>query len=101
MSGHGDYQKIQREWDLWGPLFISLISAGLAAMSTKGSSQEAFTIIFIILWVGPLVIALNSRLLGQKMYFLSLAQKYNSNDVCNNLLFGTNFVFDSHHHHHE
>ena len=38
MSGKGDYEKIQREWDLWGPLFISLISAGLAAMSTKGKS---------------------------------------------------------------
>lgn len=70
ISGEGDYQKLQKEWDLWGPLIISLVTAGLAALSTEGTSEEAFTNIFIGLWVGPLMITLNSRLLGSKMYWL-------------------------------
>jgi hypothetical protein len=68
LSGEGDYKKLQKEWDLWGPLVISLVTAGLAALSTKGGSDEAFTNIFIGLWLGPLMITLNSRLLGSKMY---------------------------------
>ena len=67
LSGEGDYEKLQRNWDLWGPLIITLMSSGLAAMSTKGKSEEAFTIIFLLMWVGPLVIAINSRFLGLKM----------------------------------
>lgn len=39
ISGEGDYQKLQKEWDLWGPLIISLVTAGLAALSTKGRSD--------------------------------------------------------------
>lgn len=68
ISGQGDYAKLQKEWDLWGPMIISLFTAGLAALSTDGSSEEAFTSIFIGLWIGPLLITLNSRLLGSKMY---------------------------------
>jgi hypothetical protein len=70
LSGEGDYSKMQREWDLWGPLVISLFTAGLAALGTKGRSEEAFTNIFVGLWVGPLMITINSRLLGSKMYNL-------------------------------
>lgn len=39
LSGDGDYKKLQREWDLWGPLVISLVTSGLAALSTKGGSD--------------------------------------------------------------
>ena len=39
LSGEGDYRKLQREWDLWGPLVISLVTAGLAALSTEGGSE--------------------------------------------------------------
>jgi hypothetical protein len=67
LSGEGDYEKLQREWDLWGPLVISLSTAGLAALTTEGNSEDAFTNIFLGMWIGPLVIALNSRLLGSKM----------------------------------
>ena len=35
LSGEGDYKKLEREWDLWGPLIISLFTAGLAAFSTE------------------------------------------------------------------
>ncbi len=44
------------------------MTSGLAALSTKGGSDEAFTSIFIGLWLGPLMITVNSRLLGSKMY---------------------------------
>ena len=66
LSGEGDYKKLERDWDLWGPLVISLLTAGLAAFSTK-DTEEAFISIFIALWVGPLLITINSRLLGSKM----------------------------------
>jgi hypothetical protein len=67
LSGEGDYNKLQKEWDLWGPLIISLATAGFAALGTKGRSDEAFTNSFVGLWLGPLMITLNSRLLGSKM----------------------------------
>jgi hypothetical protein len=67
LSGEGNYHKLEKEWDLWGPLLISLVTAGLAALGTEGRSDEAFTSIFIGLWAGPLMITINSRLLGSKM----------------------------------
>jgi hypothetical protein len=69
LSGEGDYNKLQKEWDLWGPLVISLVTAGLAALGTKGRSEEAFTSVFVGLWMGPLMITINSRLLGSNVYY--------------------------------
>lgn len=39
LSGSGNYEKIRKEWDLWGPLMISLITACICAFSTAGSSE--------------------------------------------------------------
>ena len=67
MSGEGDYEKIRKEWDMWGPLCITLFTASLCAFSTQGSSEEAFTNLFIGMWIGPLVITVNANLLGAKL----------------------------------
>lgn len=64
LSGEGNYDKIRKEWDLWGPLIISLLAASFCAFGTKGRSDEAFTNVFIGMWIGPLIITLNSILLG-------------------------------------
>jgi hypothetical protein len=69
MRGEGDYQKIRQEWDLWGPLVISLLTAAMGAFGTSGSSDEAFTDLFIGMWLGPLVITINANLLGAETYF--------------------------------
>jgi hypothetical protein len=71
LSGQGDYEKLRREWDLWGPLIISLFTASMCAFSTNGKSDEAFTNIFIGLWIGPLIITVNAKLLGAKVYFIT------------------------------
>lgn len=68
MTGSGDYDLIQKEWDLWGPLVISLLSASLCAFGTSGQIDEAFTTVFIGMWLGPLAIILNANLLGGKAY---------------------------------
>ena len=53
---------------MWGPLCITLFTASLCASSTQGSSEEAFTNLFIGMWIGPLVITVNANLLGAKLY---------------------------------
>jgi hypothetical protein len=70
MKGDGDYDKIRQQWDLWGPLIISLITASMGAFGTSGSVDEAFTSLFIGMWLGPLVITLNANLLGANAYLL-------------------------------
>lgn len=64
MRGEGDYQRIRQEWDLWGPLIISMLAAAMGAFGTSGSSDEVFTNVFIGMWLGPLVITVNANLLG-------------------------------------
>lgn len=71
MRGEGDYEKIKQQWDLWGPLIISLLTASMGAFGTSGSSDEAFTNLFIGMWLGPLVITVNANLLGAEAYLYS------------------------------
>jgi hypothetical protein len=67
MRGEGSYDEIKQHWDLWGPLIISLITASMGAFGTSGSTDEAFTNLFVGMWLGPLVITLNTNLLGAKV----------------------------------
>ena len=55
-----------RQWDLGGPLiFTCLLSMTLAfRASEKGST---FTLIFIIFWIGSILVYLNPNLLGIKI----------------------------------
>lgn len=68
VSGSGNYDKIKQQWDLWGPLVISLVTASMGAFGTGGSIEEAFTILFLGMWLGPLIITVNANLLGAEWY---------------------------------
>jgi hypothetical protein len=68
VTGKGDFDKIRQQWDLWGPLVISLLTASMGAFGTGGSVEEAFTILFLGMWLGPLVITMNANLLGAEVY---------------------------------
>ena len=61
-----DRSEQVRQWDLWGPLiFTCLLSMTLAIRaSEKGST---FTLIFIIFWIGSILVYLNANLLGIKV----------------------------------
>lgn len=54
--------------DLWGPLLISLSIASVVTLGSIGNAEELFTNLFVVLWVGPLIISVNCKLLGAKMY---------------------------------
>lgn len=70
MSGNGSYDRIKKQWDLWGPLIITLVTASMGAFGTSGEIDEAFTNIFMGMWLGPLIITLNTNLLGADLYIV-------------------------------
>ena len=53
------------EWDFWGPLFLCLI-LGLVLSWQKNveNSGTIFIMIFSIVWIGGLIVSLNSQFLG-------------------------------------
>lgn len=65
----GKSKRLLHDWDLWGPLFITLSLAGTLASSQKTQSTEVFTGVFFILWFGAIVITLNNQLLGGTLSF--------------------------------
>jgi hypothetical protein len=85
MRGEGDYEKIKQQWDLWGPLIISLLTASMGAFGTSGSSDEAFTNLFIGMWLGPLVITLNANLLGAEAYFYGYSEPFCRHSVLSSI----------------
>ena len=54
-----------KQWDLWGPLTLNMILAFTLSFNTKEKSQMT-TLIFIIFWLGGLILYLNSNFLGVK-----------------------------------
>ncbi|XP_071868140.1 protein YIPF6 [Bombus fervidus] len=63
-----------KEWDLWGPLVLCTFMA----MILQGSSDTAnnfndggpeFAEVFVIVWIGSMVVTLNSKLLGGNISF--------------------------------
>ena len=57
-----------KDWDLWGPLVISMILAltlGLNAQSEQ--TALVFSAVFVIVWVGSVVITLNAKFLGAQL----------------------------------
>ncbi|KFD69173.1 hypothetical protein M514_02951 [Trichuris suis] len=57
-------QKLLRNWDLWGPLFICIFVALMLHSSNSSGAQPKFTEAFFIVWVGSFVVTLNIKLLG-------------------------------------
>ncbi len=54
--------------ELWGPLVMCL---GMAISLGVSSSQSGFifTLVFMLVWVGSLIVTANARLLGYRMSF--------------------------------
>lgn len=59
-----------RDWDLWGPLFLCLLLSLTLSFSTDtDNSSMVFEIIFVIVWVGAGIVAINGQLLGGNISF--------------------------------
>lgn len=60
---------VLREWDLWGPLLFTTTLAILLSLDAPPSqSLSVFTGIFAIVSIGSVVVTLNCKLLGGKVY---------------------------------
>ncbi|XP_003703372.1 protein YIPF6 [Megachile rotundata] len=69
-----DTKGLLKEWDLWGPLVLCTFMA----MALQGSSDKAnnsneggpeFAQVFVIVWIGSMIVTLNSKLLGGNISF--------------------------------
>ncbi|CAG9762508.1 unnamed protein product [Ceutorhynchus assimilis] len=64
-------KTLLKEWDLWGPLmlctFMAMILQGSADDIHDGGPE--FAEVFVIVWIGSMVVTLNSKLLGGNISF--------------------------------
>ena len=67
LTSNEEKQKELRQWDLWGPFIICLILGIILSFTSKKNSGLVFSMIFIIMWIGAIVITMNSSLLGGKL----------------------------------
>lgn len=62
--------SLLKEWDLWGPLvlctFMATILQGDSSSSENDGGPE-FAEVFVIVWIGAMVVTFNSKLLGGNM----------------------------------
>ena len=63
-------QKELKQWDLWGPFIICLILGIVLTFTSKKATGIVFSTIFIIMWIGSMIITINSSLLGGKLSLL-------------------------------
>lgn len=67
-AGSSSSKALLRDWDLWGPLVACLgLAVVLSLNAPPQQSLSVFTGVFVIVWVGSIVVTLNSRLLGGKV----------------------------------
>ncbi|XP_052721510.1 protein YIPF6-like [Crassostrea angulata] len=72
-------KALLKEWDLWGPLilcvFMAIMLQGSSPDSSnsnnkdKGDGGPQFAEVFVIFWVGAVVVTLNTKLLGGNISF--------------------------------
>jgi protein YIPF6 len=57
--------SLLKEWDLWGPLILCTIMAVIlhSGHDVKGGGPE-FAEMFILFWLGAIIVTLNTKLLG-------------------------------------
>ena len=58
-----------KRWDLWGPLILDLLLACTLAINSKDKSQMII-LIFVIFWLGGVILFLNANFLGVKSSIL-------------------------------
>ncbi len=65
-----DKRKEIRNWDLWGPFFFCLMLASMLSITTNADDKTLlFEIVFVIVWLGGAIIAVNGQLLGGTISF--------------------------------
>uniref|UniRef100_A0A7E4UYD1 Protein YIPF n=1 Tax=Panagrellus redivivus TaxID=6233 RepID=A0A7E4UYD1_PANRE len=64
-----DNQKLLRDWDLWGPIFICVVLALLLHGSSSSSKGPMFTEIFTMTFFGSCVVTANIKLLDGGISF--------------------------------
>lgn len=63
-------QLTQQDWDLWGPLvFCLFISVAMSMLAPNHQSSQVFAGVFVLVWLGQMVVTLNIRLLGGSILF--------------------------------
>jgi len=61
-------QTLLKEWDLWGPLFLCVLSA-ILLQDTSSDRGPQFTEVFVLTWFGSFIVTLNTKLLGGNISF--------------------------------
>ena len=70
-----DQKSLLKEWDLWGPLILCTLMATILQghdsedKSTDGDGGPEFAEVFVIVWVGAMIVTLNTKLLGGSISF--------------------------------
>lgn len=63
--------SLLKEWDLWGPLvlctFMATILQGSESTDKSYDGGPEFAEVFVIVWIGAMIVTLNSKLLGGNM----------------------------------
>ncbi|KAL0125192.1 hypothetical protein PUN28_004377 [Cardiocondyla obscurior] len=67
-------QSLLKEWDLWGPLILCTFMAMILQGSTDAADNSndggpEFAEVFVIVWIGSMIVTLNSKLLGGNISF--------------------------------
>jgi len=67
-------KSLLKEWDLWGPLILCTFMAAILQGddSPDGKSPDGgpqFAEVFVIVWVGAIIVTLNTKLLGGNISF--------------------------------
>jgi hypothetical protein len=61
--------KELRNWDLWGPLLLCLTLATFLSLKSSQGGETIFGIVFVVIWAGAAILAINAQLLGGKISF--------------------------------
>ena len=61
-----------RNWDLWGPLVFCLLLTCFISMGTSSSVNDAFSAVYSTLFIGSVVIGINSYMIGVDASILSM-----------------------------
>ncbi|XP_045478809.1 protein YIPF6 [Harmonia axyridis] len=65
-------KSLLKEWDLWGPLILCTCMAMILQGSSDSDSNDGgpeFAQVFVIVWIGSMIVTLNSKLLGGNISF--------------------------------
>lgn len=66
-------KSLLRDWDLWGPLILCVLLAmmlqGHTVVDSNNDGGPQFAEVFVVVWVGAIVVTVNSKLLGGTISF--------------------------------